>query len=224
MTIAANLFTEDFFRIARTRVRPGGVFSQWIQNYYLPPEDLRSIIAAFRGSFPHVLLFETFEGVDLLLMGSDRPLSLDIDELGRRMSELRVSMDLGRLEIRKPSDILSLYRLGSAEVDRLVEGAPRNTDDNARVEFSAPKTLGLYTLKTNLRLIRSFLGDPLGILDPLPGDVEAQDQIRIEIAWAWVYRREYDLAARIAAEITSESLRPQAEALLARLEQEKAKL
>jgi hypothetical protein len=157
-------------------------------------------------------------------MGSDRPLSFDLAALEKRMTELQVSMDLGRLEIRRPSDILSLYRLGTAEVDRLVEGAPRNTDDNARVEFSAPKTLGLYTLKTNLRLIRGFMGDSLAVVDPPPEPLLERDQIRLEIAWAWVYRREYDLAARIAAEITSEDLRPHAEALLARLEQEKAKL
>ena len=74
MTVASNLFTEDFFRMARTRVRPGGVFSQWIQNYYLPAEDLRSIVAAFRASFRYVMLFETYDGVDLLLMGSQEPL------------------------------------------------------------------------------------------------------------------------------------------------------
>lgn len=193
MTVAANLFTEDFFRMARTRLREGGIFSQWVQNYYLPKEDLRSIIAAFRTSFPYVMLFETYNGIDLLLMGSQEPIQLDLERFDKRMTELRVLMDLGRVGIRTPSNVLELFRLGPEDIDRVVTGAPRNTDDNARVEFSAPKTFGVYTLGENLEYLRQFVSDPVDYVTPEPGP-EAADELRLQIARGLFFRQEYDLA------------------------------
>ena len=85
MTVAANLFTDDFFRIARTRLRPGGVFGQWIQAVLPRPQQVRSIVAGFHRAFPHVLVFETLQGVDLLLVGSEQPLLLDTAAIDRRL-------------------------------------------------------------------------------------------------------------------------------------------
>jgi len=93
MTVASNLFTADFFRMARQRVRPGGIFCQWIQNYYLPAEDMRSVVAAFRESFPYVLLFETFDGIDQLLLGSQEPLEFDMEKLQVRMEKALAEKD-----------------------------------------------------------------------------------------------------------------------------------
>ena len=208
MTVAANLFTEDFFRMAKTRLREGGIFSQWVQNYYLPKEDLRSIIAAFRDSFPYVMLFETYNGIDLLLMGSQEPIQLDLERFDERMTELRVLMDLGRIGIRTPSNVLELFRLGPKDIDRVVAGAPRNTDDNARVEFSAPKTFGVYTLGENLEYLRQFVSDPVDYVTPEPGP-EAADELRLQIARGLFFRQEYDLARHTleAVELTEFSTR-----------------
>lgn len=222
MTVASNLFTEDFFRMARTRVRPGGIFSQWVQNYYLPAEDLRSIVAAFRSAFRYVMLFEASGGVDILLMGSQEPLGLDLDVLQERMDELQVRMDLGRIYVRHPLDIVSRFRLGPGEVDSLVEGAPRNTDDNARVEFSAPKTLGAYTLSANRSLIRGYLADPLDYLEPPVTDPVERDGIRLLLAERWLAVEEYDLAEAAAQRALEGTLSAEAAEILKKLEEARA--
>ena len=218
MTVAANLFTEDFFRMARTRVRPGGIFSQWIQNYYLPAEDLRSIIAAFQASFPNVVLFETLGGVDLLMLGSEHPLELNLEALELRMSELNVRMDLARARMTRPVDILSLIRLGPAEVERLVAGAPRNTDDNARVEFSAPKTLGLDSLGSNMAMLRHFPTDPVSLLEPPLTDPETLERLRLSLAELLLLREEYDLAIQAARRVSEGPLYPRAQEVIDRAE------
>jgi len=194
MTVAANLFTEDFFEMAKTRVRPGGIFAQWIQNYYLPPEDLRSIVAAFRKSFPHIVMFETYGGVDLILLGAQEPIDLDLDEIEGRMGDLTVRMSMGRAEIRRPSDVLAMLRMGPEEIDRLVIDAPRNTDDNARVEFSAPKALGAPTLWGNMELLRSFSADPVLLVTDDESDPAERDALRLKLAYSFYRRGEYPLA------------------------------
>jgi hypothetical protein len=218
MTIAANLFTENFFAMAKQRLRPGGIFSQWVQNYYLPKEDLRSIIAAFRKSFPHVMLFETYDGIDLLLIGAQEPLQLDMDRIGGRMAELRVYMDLGRVGIRTPEAILELYRLGPSDIDEVVEGAPRNTDDNARVEFSAPKTFGVYTVGENLEYLHQFFSDPVGHVTPTRS-LEAADELRFKIARGLFLRQEYDLARQTLRRVTSPEMAEKADDLAGKIDQ-----
>jgi hypothetical protein len=196
-------------------VRPGGIFSQWVQNYYLPEDDLRSIIAAFQASFPNVLLFETFEGVDLLLLGSEEPLALDLARIEERMAELRVRMDLARVHVRRPEDLLPLFRLGPAEVRELVAGAPRNTDDNARVEFSAPKALYLDTLDSNLEMIGKLAVHPREYV--ATGEGRSTETVRLEFARALMRRGLVDDAEREARSLLGGPLDGEAGALLERI-------
>lgn len=206
MTVAANLFTEEFFALAKKRVREDGVFCQWVQNYYLPGDDMRSIVKAFRSSWDHVMLFETINGVDNLLVGSDRPLELDLAKLGEGMSDLKVSMDLSRVGIKHPIHVLNLFRLGPAEIDRFVEGAPRNTDDNARVEYSAPKSLGSDTTYDNIELMRSYRADVVDYLQPPLRTETEVDHLRFRLATTWASRREIDLASEELEKIRTEEL------------------
>ena len=43
----ATLYTEEFFRLARARLRPDGVFGQWVQAYGIAVEDFASILRTF---------------------------------------------------------------------------------------------------------------------------------------------------------------------------------
>ncbi len=215
MTVASNLFTEEFFRLARARVRPGGIFCQWVQAYCLRPEDVRSILAAFHAAFPHVLVFETLRGVDLLMIGTEEAVRFDLVRLEGRMSELKVRMDLGRVGLRRPSDLLALFRLGDLEVDRVVGGAVRNTDDNGRVEFSAPKALYLETIDENLALLDSGGSDPLAYLTYPPPSREEADRLRLAMAMVWRQRGYPDRAAAAARSLLQGPAAAEAEKLLA---------
>ena len=195
MTVAANLFTEDFFRRARTRLRAGGVYAQWVQGYGLAPADFRSILAAFHASFPDVVVFELSGGIDYVLLGSGRPLRVGLDALAARMAVPAVADDLARVGVRAPGDLLGRLSTGRAEVARLAAGAERNTDDNARVEFSAPRSLGLETQEANRAMLSTGAVDPLAeLIDPI-ADAAVRDGLRLDLARAWLHR---GLGARAA--------------------------
>jgi spermidine synthase len=217
MTVASNLFTEEFFALARTRLRQGGIFCQWLQTYYLPTDDMRSIISAFRSAFPHVWVFETFDGTDLLLVGSTGRLELDLARMDERIGELRVRMDLARINVDSAVDVLPLFRLGDSEVDRLLDGAPRNTDDNARVEFSAPKAIYATTMGANLEHLGRFAADPLDYVTVDPGDDQALNRLRLELARAWARRGNPGRAASEARTLLNGSLADEAELFLTSL-------
>ena len=214
MTVAANLFTEEFFRVGRTRLRAGGVFGQWIQTYSLTPESLKSILASFHRVFPNVLVFAMPSGVDLMVLGSDRPLELDVDELGRRTSPLWIRADLARADIRDGVDLAAMLQTGGGRVGAVIGGAEPNGDDNGLVEFSAPKALYLDTQDANTALLQGATGDPVAALAGLLRTSWPEDSFRLELIRRWIRWDEPSRAARAAQAIVDPAVRTQAEELI----------
>ncbi|MCG8554003.1 MAG: fused MFS/spermidine synthase [Proteobacteria bacterium] len=169
----ANLFTEDHFRASKIRLKPAGIYCQWIQLYELSPYNVKSLYRTFASQFEHVLAFVSEAGSsDTILLGSDAPLHLDLKRLSKAMESPAVSAELDRAGVSSPFDLLARVLFADrAEVmsytrieERLSQGewsrrdagynsepcptrtcrrrpAPLNTDDNARIEFAAPRDL-----------------------------------------------------------------------------------
>ena len=118
-------------------------------------------------------------------------------------------MDLGRVGASADHDGDPVDTVPSSvpsDIDRLIEGAPRNTDDNARVEFSAPKTLGLYTIDENLAMLRAYTSDPADYILPEIGDPLERDVLQLELAESLLQRGYAELATAAVARSADESL------------------
>ena len=80
----ASLFTREFYLASRARLRPRGIFAQWVQSYAIDPETVRTIYATLTSVFPHVHTWWTTGG-DLTLIASAEPLVIDADALRARL-------------------------------------------------------------------------------------------------------------------------------------------
>jgi spermidine synthase len=131
-----NLFTQDFYRLAARRLRPDGVFAQWVQSYEISFDVYRSLLATFQSVFPETLVFVSNQpGTDTILVGSRRPLALDLAQLERRWETPAVRVELARIGMQRPEHLLAALVLGPESVRRVAAGARLNTDDNMYVEF-----------------------------------------------------------------------------------------
>jgi len=155
MAGVSNLFTREFFIMGSQRLKPAGVFCQWLQLYKISPENLRSIFRTFHEIFPHLLVFQSSE-YDLLILGSFQPLPIDLGKLRARLSQPRVKKDLERIQVKSVRDILARFVFGTQEVPAFVKQAPINTDDNALFEFSTPKTLYVDTSEANFKELSKY--------------------------------------------------------------------
>ena len=70
-------------------------------------------------------------------------------------SNEKVRSDLERIEIHRPEDVLALYMLDRDGVLRITRGTVLNTDDNMRVEYSAPLHLHEDTLDANSDMVEA---------------------------------------------------------------------
>ncbi|MCY4029132.1 MAG: fused MFS/spermidine synthase [Acidobacteria bacterium] len=206
MTMAANLFTREFFEAGRGRLAPGGVFSQWIQLYGMRPEDLRSLVATFAAAFPRVAMFWGIPGRDLVLLGSDAALGVDVDRVEAALSRAPVAADLARIDIRGVEDLLAFHLTDDAGARAFAAGAPLNTDDNGRIEFRAPRSLHADTRSANVAALTPFAVDPLAGAANLEVDAERRAERYVALGRAFYRRGMYGRA--VAALREAESLRP----------------
>jgi spermidine synthase len=154
----ANLFTEEFFQLGRQRLNDGGMFVQWLQVYQLSNESLLSVLATFQMVFPHVMVFRvggTAQGKDLVLVGSQVPLTLD--RIAGRMRDPRISAELARVGMKTEADVRAWYVCDETRLAPATSGAVINTDDNMHVETTAPREAFLPLRQTNEAWIESLV-------------------------------------------------------------------
>ncbi|MCH8992125.1 MAG: fused MFS/spermidine synthase, partial [Acidobacteria bacterium] len=137
----ANLFTREFFALARARLRPGGVMSTWVHAYLMSSADFKTIVGTFQAVFPNVTVWEAAFGVDYLLLGLPPGATVDAERLAERLRDERLRADLGRMHIRDLAGFVNRLVLTGEAIDRYTDGVPLHTDDNALLEYSAPRAL-----------------------------------------------------------------------------------
>jgi spermidine synthase len=159
LTGVSNLFTKEFFEMGKTKLKQGGIWSQWIQIYGMDTEDLRSLLGTFSDTYPYVHLFSTISDADLVLVGSEEPLHLDLASFQAQIdSNPKIRASLLEIGIDSATDILARFRLNRDKIQELAEGVERNTDDNMRVEYSAPLHLYTWTGDENVLMLDESVG------------------------------------------------------------------
>ena len=81
----ASMYAREFYSAVQKRLRPDGVFVQWLQSYDVDASSVRTVYATLAAVFPHIA---TWNGLkeDLLLVASQRELSLDLPALRTRLA------------------------------------------------------------------------------------------------------------------------------------------
>jgi spermidine synthase/tetratricopeptide (TPR) repeat protein len=160
----ANLFTEEFYRLARSRLAPGGLICQWVQAYRLAPDDLKGIVAAFLRVFPEATLWEESPGGgDYFLIGGDAPLRIDPARLAAAGREAAWA-DLKRAGLDGPADLLARFVSGPAGLARLASGARAHGDDRLTLETRAPLALFRDDPRAAIEMIDAHREPVFGLL------------------------------------------------------------
>ena len=163
---ASHLYTREFFRLARSRLKPDGVFVQWIGLEYVDEALLRSLASTLVGVFGHVEVFQLGGAPDLLFAASGEPL----DFLGGARRAMHANpRDFARYGFHRIEDFAVLRLLDEDGTRALAEGAEPNTDDHNRLATRASR-LGSAAL--DLRSARRLWLDR----DPLLAGIDGLDR------------------------------------------------
>ena len=149
----SNLFTKEFYQLAKEHLKEDGVMVQWFHLYAMEEEDLKTAIGTFYEVFPEALAFNVFSSNDILLVGGKEKLTLDLEQIKTWMKQEKVKADLDRVAIKDPVEVLAYLTLDKEAIGRFSQGTSLNTDNQPILEFSAPKSLYSPTQAGNLRKI-----------------------------------------------------------------------
>lgn len=149
----SNLFTLEYFELAKKRLREDGIMLHWVQLYKLSDFSLSSVIRTFSAAFPYVSIWTPPDTNDLLLVGSTKPHRFDQKRMEKLFADEKIKNDLSRIAIYSPVSILRNYLFNNQEVKRVAELGMIHRDNRPFLEFMTP--LNLHKIKTfeNMKLL-----------------------------------------------------------------------
>ena len=137
----AALYSEEFYRLARTRLKPSGYLSQWLPAYQVPTATTLAMIRAFVDVFPNSVLLSGAQA-DLLLIGTTGSrIEIDPARVVAALSRApAVQADMQRVDLGSVREIVGTF-VGSAH--RLAEAtrATAPVSDDRPLQEYAPRWL-----------------------------------------------------------------------------------
>jgi spermidine synthase len=141
----AGLFTREFYQSVENRLKPGGIFLQWVQTYDVDDRTIEIFYRTLGSVFPNIESWQTQEG-DLLLVASREPFSYHLELLRKRLAEEPFqSALLAAWRGNGPEDFLAHY-VGNNTVTKIMqelEAWPLNTDDRTVIEFAFARSVSV---------------------------------------------------------------------------------
>jgi spermidine synthase len=128
---ATNLYSREFYELAKTRLAPHGVLQQWVQFHHISPRELSAQLATVRAVFPYVGLW--YYGSQGMMVASDRPLTTTDARracLTGRFSQPDLAAELEAARVLDPRGVDQLVRENRPNII---------TDHNRWIEYASPR-------------------------------------------------------------------------------------
>lgn len=130
-----RLYTDEFYRIAKKKLAPGGVFAQWFHTYSVSFETFRLVVNTFNLTFPGARIFRV--GGDVILLGGHQPLGAsELELLVKKFERGEINSELKELGITTIEGLLAL-ELPYPQV--LAKNAGIHSLDYPKLSFAAGK-------------------------------------------------------------------------------------
>lgn len=126
---AANVYSVQYFELVKRALKDDGIVLQW--NGGDTASEYALILRTFRQVFPDMTLW----GDGSLMVGTKRPLTIDVDAYRRKLADPAIRKVLERYNLDREDKLLKQFVAAPDDVRRLVGDGPVTTDDHPLVEY-----------------------------------------------------------------------------------------
>jgi spermidine synthase len=139
----AALYSKEYFEAIKQHLNPGGLFTLYVPLYETDEPTIRSELATFFDAFPNGTIWANLrdgQGYDMVFLGQQEPLKIDLDEVQRRFSSpeyAAVRQSLADILFYTLYDLFSTYTGSGSDLRPWTRGAQINTDKNLRLSYLA---------------------------------------------------------------------------------------
>jgi spermidine synthase len=148
---AANLYTKEFWQVAKQHLNPGGAVTVFVQLYESTPAAVKSELATFFEVFPHGIVWGNTQadkkGYDLVLLGQVEPTRINLDQWQQRLSSpeyAQVARSLRQIGFGSAVELCATYAGRAPDLGAWLQGAAINYDHNLRLQYLAGMGLNFY--------------------------------------------------------------------------------
>ncbi len=149
---SAALYSREYFRMCQARLNPGGLITQWVPLYESTPDTVKSELATFFDVFPEGSIWGNDidgMGYDIVLLGQDGPLLIDLDALEARLGRpdfQAAARSLKDIGFTSAFGLFSTFAGRGPDFRDWLKDAAINRDRNMRLQYLAG--LGLNTAQS----------------------------------------------------------------------------
>lgn len=146
---SVNLYTQEFFSLMNSRLKPGGIATFWPPMNELTVADAKAILRAFHNAFPSSSVWASADAEWIMMGIKGAPDRTSEAKIRRLWRDTNTSMDLARIGVEAPEQFAALFLMDGDEIYRTTEGTKPLTD-------SYPKRLSDITAED--KSVREFTG------------------------------------------------------------------
>jgi spermidine synthase len=170
-----NLYSVEFFRLCKERLRTNGVLTQWFHTYDMNNDVFNLVMRTLSEVFPYVSVWKATHA-DIIILASASPLEIDFEAMKLCMNQTRVAQDLSRIKMNDVPTLLSTQIVSARNNTYSLVKNEFNTVKKPLLEFLAPVAL--------------FTHESVTVLDSLDERFTFMDKN----LWFWEYEKQYPLS------------------------------
>lgn len=163
--LSADMFTDEFWKLAHSKLSEDGIFVQWLQLYSLEPKYLLLTLNTLKHNFRHLLVIHPPRTAEIIILASDKDFrfrDFNVDNYPH------LKTTLNRVSIHNSADFMAnimltpkdLKKLLITEIPRLDLPAPMlNNLNNSLLEFHTAENFYKFTetINQNLQALTSYV-------------------------------------------------------------------
>ena len=144
----ANVFSREYFELARERLSEDGVFSVWLPMYGMSEETFKILINTLYAAFPHVTVWyaSTQPTRHALLVGSKQKLKIDYGLLQEELAYPPVRESLAEVGLEDVFTVLGSFITDESRLSGYVADSLVSTDNRPYLAYYNPVQKGRFPL------------------------------------------------------------------------------
>ena len=106
----SRVFSKNYYEDCRRQLKHGGLMAQWVRLYETNNQALQMILATFSSVLPHISMWTGMDS-DLILIGSTKPVFVDLEDLETRFYQPRILEHLEQMNMLRFPALLTAERV-----------------------------------------------------------------------------------------------------------------
>jgi len=142
MVGVGSVFSREYYELASTRLKEGGVMAQWFHLYDMHDGIVESVLRTFGSVYPYMEVWDSGVG-DVLLLGAKRPWNSSVERYRAIFERESSRADLAKIGIHSPEALVARQFASQRTAFAITGDGPIQSDQFPVLEYEAPKAFYL---------------------------------------------------------------------------------